>query len=70
VVHPKILKGLPGSGFGNTYENTATRNNKLMDLFLNYNSKIAAIDTQIDLTGGYSYQDFRDANDGSSFYLK
>jgi iron complex outermembrane receptor protein len=38
-----------------------------MDLFLNYNSKIAAIDTQIDLTGGYSYQDFRDANDGSSF---
>jgi iron complex outermembrane receptor protein len=40
-----------------------------MDLFLNYNSKIAAIDTQIDLTGGYSYQDFRDANDGSSFLI-
>jgi iron complex outermembrane receptor protein len=43
VVHDKILKGLPGSGFGNTYEKYGSRNNKLMDLFLNYNSKVAAI---------------------------
>jgi iron complex outermembrane receptor protein len=64
---PNFLNGLPGSGFGNTYENTATRSNKLMDLFLNYNKRISAIDTQLDVTGGYSYQDFRDVNDGSSF---
>jgi iron complex outermembrane receptor protein len=34
-----------------------------MDLYLNYNKKVDAIDTQIDATGGY-YQDFRDVNDG------
>lgn len=61
------LNGLRGSGFNNTYENTGKRSNKLMDLFLNYNKKVASINTQIDLTGGYSYQDFRDLNDGSSF---
>jgi iron complex outermembrane receptor protein len=38
-------------------KNTATRNNKLMDLFLNYNNKISLISTQVDVTGGYSYQD-------------
>jgi iron complex outermembrane receptor protein len=31
-----------------------------MDLYLNYNKKVDAIDTQIDVTGGYTYQDFRD----------
>jgi iron complex outermembrane receptor protein len=36
-----------------------------MDLYLNYNKKVDAI-TQIDATGGYTYQDFRDINDGSS----
>nr|WP_315143670.1 TonB-dependent receptor [uncultured Flavobacterium sp.] len=64
------LFGLPGSGFNNTYENTGTRNNKLMDLFLNYNKKIDAIDTQLDVTGGYTYQDFRDFNDGTSFVFE
>jgi TonB-linked SusC/RagA family outer membrane protein len=63
----KYLNGVAGSGYNNTYENTGTRSNKLMDLFLNYNKKAAAINTQIDLTGGYSYQDFRDNGNGSSF---
>ncbi|MBG6109376.1 iron complex outermembrane receptor protein [Flavobacterium sp. CG_23.5] len=62
-----FLNGLQGSGHNNTYENTGLRNNKLMDLFLNYNKKVASINTQFDVTGGYSYQDFRDSNDGSSY---
>jgi iron complex outermembrane receptor protein len=61
------LNGINGSGFNNTYENTGSRFNKLMDLYLNYNEKVDAINTQIDVTGGYTYQDFRDINDGSSF---
>ena len=61
------LNGVPGSGFNNTYENTGIRNNKLMDLFLNYNKKVDAINTQFDVTAGYSYQDFRDNGNGSSF---
>ncbi|MFV8328372.1 SusC/RagA family TonB-linked outer membrane protein [Flavobacterium sp. ZS1P14] len=61
------LNGLPGSGYNNTYNNTEARNNKLMDLFLNYNKKVASINTQFDVTGGYSYQDFRDSKHKSSY---
>lgn len=63
----EYLNGVAGSGFNNTYESTSTRNNKLMDLYLNYNKKVESINTQIDLTGGYSYQDFRDNGNGSSY---
>ena len=66
-VSPDYLNGLAGSGYNNSYEYTQSRNNKLMDLYLNYNKKIDAINTQVDVTGGYSYQDFRDSNDGSSY---
>ena len=59
-VDADFLNGLPGSGFNNTYENTNTRNNKLMDLYLNYNKKVESINTLFDVTAGYSYQDFRD----------
>jgi iron complex outermembrane receptor protein len=31
-----------------------------MDLYLNYNQKVAQ-SIQIDVTGGYTYQDFRDS---------
>jgi iron complex outermembrane receptor protein len=61
------LNGVKGSGYNNTYERTSTRNNKLMDLYLNFNKKVESINTQFDVTGGYSYQDFRDSNAGSSF---
>jgi len=60
------LNGVSGSGFNNTYERTNERNNKLMDLYMNYNKDINAINTVVDVTGGYSYQDFRDINDGTS----
>ncbi|MEN2399786.1 TonB-dependent receptor [Flavobacterium sp. MC2016-06] len=61
------LNGLPGSGYNNSYENIENRNNKLMDLYLNYNKKIDAIDTQIDVTGGYTYQDFREEKNKSNY---
>ncbi|MGL5112028.1 MAG: SusC/RagA family TonB-linked outer membrane protein [Flavobacterium sp.] len=61
-----FLNGLPGSGFRNSYLNTAKRHNKLMDLYFNYNKLVPSINTQFDVTGGYSYQDFRDNNDGYS----
>lgn len=61
------LNGLAGSGYNNTYKNTESRNNKLMTLFLNYNKKIESISTQLDVTGGYDYQDFQDSKQRSSF---
>lgn len=67
VTAANFLNGVNGSGFNNTYENTGSRFNKVMDLYLNYNEKVDAINTQIDVTGGYTYQDFRDFNDGFSF---
>lgn len=59
--------GLPGSGFNNSYRNIESRNNKLMDLYLNYNKKIESIATQFDVTGGYSYQDFRESKHKSGY---
>jgi iron complex outermembrane receptor protein len=50
------LNGLLGLGII-TYENTGSRNNKLMDLYLNYNKKVESIDTQFEVTSGYSYQE-------------
>ncbi len=61
------LNGLSGSGFNNSYERTQSRSNKLMDLFLNYNKKVEAINTVFDVTGGYSYQDFREFYNSSNF---
>ena len=61
------LNGLKGSGYNNTYRNTESRNNKVMDLYLNYNKKVDAINTQIDVTGGYTYQDFRDSKNKSNY---
>jgi TonB-linked SusC/RagA family outer membrane protein len=62
-----FLNGLSGSGFNNTYERTQSRFNKLMDLFLNYNKKVESINTVFDVTGGYSYQDFRESFNSSNF---
>jgi iron complex outermembrane receptor protein len=62
------LNGLLGLGII-TYENTGSRNNKLMDLYLNYNKKVESIDTQFEVTS-YSYQDFRDISDGFHTILK
>lgn len=52
---------------GNYYDNRDTFNNKLMDLFFNYNKDIKSINTVIDFTAGYSYQDFRFKNSGENY---
>jgi len=59
--------GLAGSGYNNTYRNLESRDNKLMDLYLNYNKLVDAIDTQIDVTGGYTYQDFKESKNKSAY---
>ncbi|MTH15131.1 TonB-dependent receptor [Flavobacterium sp. LC2016-01] len=65
--HPDYLFGLKGSGYNNSYVNIEKRNNKLMDLYLNYNKMIEGISTQIDVTGGYTYQDFREEKNKSNY---
>ncbi len=35
-----------------------TKNNKLLDFYLNYAKELKGISSRIDVTGGYSYQDF------------
>ncbi|MFV8343433.1 SusC/RagA family TonB-linked outer membrane protein [Flavobacterium sp. XS2P39] len=62
-----FLNGLSGSGFNNSNLKTQSRFNKLMDLFLNYNKKVESINTVFDVTGGYSYQDFRESLYSSNF---
>ncbi|MDQ6470345.1 TonB-dependent receptor [Flavobacterium sp. LHD-80] len=61
------LFGLKGSGYNNSYVNIEKRNNKLMDLYLNYNKMIESISTQVDVTGGYTYQDFREEKNRSNY---
>lgn len=63
----EFLNGLNGSGYNNTYKNIESRKNKVMDLYLNYNKKVDAINTQIDVTGGYTYQDFQDSKNKSNY---
>ncbi len=51
---------------GNFYNNTENRKNQLMDLYLNYKKDISGISTVLDLTGGYSYQGFRNESRNTS----
>ena len=55
------------SGAGNKYDSRNTRKNKLMDLYFNYARKLNAINTNFDLTAGYSYQDFRDVTESFNY---
>lgn len=41
------------------YSGKENKENRLLDLYLNYNKTFDGIDTNIDVTGGYSYQDFK-----------
>lgn len=52
---------------GGTYENSQTNKNQVMDLYVNYNKYVDAARTNVDVTAGYNYQDFRYENNGSSF---
>lgn len=54
-------------GAGNRYDSRNTRKNKLMDLFFNYNKNFGSINTTVDFTAGYSYQDFRDVTESFTY---
>ncbi len=43
---------------GSSYNDRAEKRNKLMDAYLNYNKNFESINTIVDFTGGYNYQDF------------
>lgn len=45
---------------------TQEKKNKLLETYLSYNKKIDAINTAVDLTAGYSYQDFLTSNPAST----
>lgn len=67
-----------GKGFGSTagnyvvlgerngnYNNLEQKKNRVMDLYLNYNKTFDSLNTNLDFTGGYNYQNFNYIN--SSF---
>ncbi len=41
------------------YSGKENKENRLLDLYLNYNKTLESINTNIDVTAGYSYQDFK-----------
>ncbi len=50
------------SGFailGSNRDYTIEKKNKLLETYFNYTKNITAIDTNVDITAGYSYQDFQ-----------
>jgi TonB-dependent starch-binding outer membrane protein SusC len=56
---------------GDSYVNTESKKNRLMDLYVNYKKDLSFIKGSVELTSGYSYQNFRreylDSNtDGNS----
>ncbi len=57
----KKVDALLRAGFndkGNVSQYTMEKKNKLLETYLNYVKNIEAINTSIDLTAGYAYQDF------------
>lgn len=53
---------------GSYNEYSAEVKNKLFDTYLNYSKLVNGINTNVDLTVGYSYQDFWRMNPGSTTY--
>ncbi|MFC6097094.1 SusC/RagA family TonB-linked outer membrane protein [Flavobacterium qiangtangense] len=52
---------------GSEYRRTQDNQNKVMDLYFNYNKTIDGLNTNVDVTGGYNYQDFRYSNQGFNY---
>lgn len=44
---------------GSEYRRQQDNQNKVMDLYFNYNKTVDGLNTNFDITGGYNYQDFR-----------
>ncbi|SFH89202.1 SusC/RagA family TonB-linked outer membrane protein [Halpernia frigidisoli] len=54
---------------GSITEFTQEKKNKLLETYLSYVKTISAINTNIDLTAGYSYQDFETISPGGTTFL-
>lgn len=52
---------------GSTYTTDQTKKNQVMDLYFNYNKTIESLKTNVDVTGGYNYQDFRYLGSGTNY---
>lgn len=57
TIDPRYRAGI--SSLGSRSEYSMEKKNKLLETYLNYVKNISAIDTNVDITAGYSYQDFR-----------
>src|SRR5690606_37278756 len=66
VEHGYNDEDFAGSDSGNTRNNLEGKENKVLDAYLNYNKTFDAISTNIDVTAGYAYQDFRNSFENSS----
>ncbi len=54
---------------GSVSQFTQEKKNKLLETYFNYVKNISAINTNIDLTAGYSYQDFKTISPGGSTFI-
>lgn len=52
------ISGDLGTTGGKNSQYSQTRTNKTLEFYLNYNKDLKSIKSRIDITGGYSYQDF------------
>jgi len=65
-VDARYKSGFNDKGSANLY--TMEKKNKLLETYFNYVKNISAISTGIDLTAGYSYQDFVTSIPGATTY--
>ncbi|MGV8914121.1 MAG: SusC/RagA family TonB-linked outer membrane protein [Kaistella sp.] len=67
----KKVNGLYRAGFndkGNVSQYTMEKKNKLLETYFNYTKTLSAINTAVDLTAGYAYQDFYTSIPGAETY--
>ncbi|WP_027378440.1 SusC/RagA family TonB-linked outer membrane protein [Chryseobacterium daeguense] len=65
-VDARYKSGFNDKGSANLY--TMEKKNKLLETYFNYVKNISAINTGVDLTAGYSYQDFITSIPGATTY--
>ena len=52
---------------GNTYNEREQKKNRVMDLYFNYNKFFNGLDSSLDFTSGYNYQNFNYINNNQNF---
>lgn len=67
TVNANLRAGFFNGGSESTY--SQEKKNKLLETYFNYIKNITAINTNVDLTAGYSYQDFETSTPSSITYI-